>query len=108
MGDTDKKMKQLFENWRGYLHEQRAATIGDLIDAVEIIRKAQSKEAAAQKLKKVGGTISRFGLGLISVGVSEYIAQAIDTADAISSIFTTLSDPTTVNSGKLQNQPWIV
>ena len=81
-------MKQLFENWRGYLHEQRAATIGDLIDAVEIIRKAQSKEAAAQKFKKVGGTISRFGLGLISIGVTEVIAQAIDTADAISSIFT--------------------
>ncbi len=95
------------ENWRGYINEQSAATIGDLIDAVEVIRQAQSKEAAVQKFKKVGGAIARFGLGFISLGATEVIAQAIDTKDAISDIFTTLSNPDTINSGKLQNQPWV-
>jgi len=93
------------ENWRGYINEQSSATIGDLIDAVEVIRQAQSKEAAVQKFKKVGGIIARFGLGFISLGATEAIAQALDTKDAISDIFTTLTNPDTVNSGKLKNQP---
>ena len=59
------------------------------------------------KFKKIGGTIARFGLGFVSLGLTEAIAQALDTKDAISDIFTTLTNPDTVNSGKLQNQPWI-
>lgn len=100
-------MKNLMENWRGYLHEQSAATVGDLLDAVEVIRKAQNKEAATQKFKKIGGVAARFGLGLITAGLSEVVAQAVDTGEAIKDIFDAVADPDAINSGKLKNQPWI-
>jgi len=100
-------MKNLMENWRGYLHEQSGATVGDLLDAVEIIRQAQSKEAARQKFKKIGGIAARFGLGLVTAGLSEVVAQAGDVGEAVKDIFAVVADPATINSGKLKNQPWI-
>ena len=95
------------ENWRGYLHEQSAATVGDLITAVETIRKAKSKEVIKQKAKTVGGVAGRFMLGIVTAGLSEVVAQAVDAGEAIKDIFGTLADPDVINSGKLQNQPWI-
>ena len=100
-------MKQLFENWRGYINEQSAATVGDLITAVETIRKAKSKEAIKQKAKAVGGVVGRFMLGIVTAGFSEVVAQAADAGEAIKDIFGAIADPGTINSGKLQNQPWI-
>jgi len=100
-------MKCLMEDWRGYINEQSAATIGDLIDAVEAIRQAQSKESIKQKAKAVGGVVGRFMLGIVTAGLSETVAQSVDAGGAIRNIFTAIADPDVINSGKLQNQPWI-
>jgi len=100
-------MQKIFENWRGYINEQSAATVGDLVTAVENIRKAKSKEEIKQKAKAIGGTVGRFMLGIVTAGLSETVSQAVDTAEAIKDVFVAATDPETISSGKLQNQVWV-
>tara|TARA_R100001594_G_scaffold83789_3_gene118363 strand:+ start:2206 stop:2727 length:522 start_codon:yes stop_codon:yes gene_type:complete len=104
----DNDLRFVMENWRSFINEApSAATIGDLMTAVEILRSQQERAAKVAKLKKVGGAAARIGLGIITGGMSEAVQNASTAVEAINDLYDAATDPTAINSGKMKNMPWL-